>query len=222
MALSAFYGGMLYSPSVREAYRKTHRGESPAVHTNDLGFAVNAMLATLLTLFQCCIYENGGARPSRATIVSVSAVIVLILSWSGAIVAFGSSQGFLRHILHPLTLLYFISYIKLGISLIKYIPQVVLNYRRKSTKGWNIWQVWLDFEGGMLSVIQLLMDAAVCSDWTAVTGNPVKFGLGFVSMMFDLIFMVCVNLMLRSSPASIKAHACACVCVCVCNFAKHT
>ncbi len=27
-------------------------------------------------------------------------------------------------------------------------------------------------------------------DWSPVTGNPVKFGLGSVSMLFDVIFMV--------------------------------
>lgn len=32
--------------------------------------------------------------------------------------------------------LYFLSFVKLGISLVKYIPQVLLNYKRKSTVGW--------------------------------------------------------------------------------------
>ena len=26
-------------------------------------------------------------------------------------------------------------------------------------------------------------------DWSGVTGDPVKFGLGFVSIVFDIIFM---------------------------------
>ena len=34
------------------------------------------------------------------------------------------------------------------------------------------------------------MDAACQDDWSAVTGDPVKFGLGFASMVFDVIFMV--------------------------------
>lgn len=40
--------------------------------------------------------------------------------------------------------------------------QVVLNYQRQSTVGWNIWNVLLDFEGGLLSLVQLLLDASVC------------------------------------------------------------
>jgi hypothetical protein len=42
----------------------------------------------------------------------------------------------------------------------------------------------------MLSLLQLLLDAAATSDWSAVTGNPVKFCLGFVSMVFDVVFMI--------------------------------
>ena len=33
--------------------------------------------------------------------------------------------------------LYLLSYIKIMVTLIKYIPQVVLNFRRQSTVGWS-------------------------------------------------------------------------------------
>lgn len=39
----------------------------------------------------------------------------------------------------------------------KYIPQVLLNARRKSTKGWTIWNVLLDLFGGLLSVLQVML-----------------------------------------------------------------
>jgi cystinosin len=66
---------------------------------------------------------------------------------------------------------------------------VWLNYRRQSTEGWNMHNVLLDFGGGALSLVQLVMDGAATRDWSAVTGNPVKFGLGSASMLFDVIFM---------------------------------
>jgi cystinosin len=66
---------------------------------------------------------------------------------------------------------------------------VWLNYRRQSTEGWNMHNVLLDFGGGALSLVQLVMDGAVTRDWSAVTGNPVKFGLGSASMLFDVVFM---------------------------------
>jgi hypothetical protein len=68
--------------------------------------------------------------------------------------------------------------------------QVVMNVSRKSTVGWSIENVLLDFSGGLLSVAQLLLQCAVKSDFTQILGNPVKFGLGFVSLLFDIVFMV--------------------------------
>lgn len=34
------------------------------------------------------------------------------------------------------------------------------------------------------------MQCAVLHDWKQIAGNPVKFGLGFVSLSFDIAFMV--------------------------------
>jgi cystinosin len=86
--------------------------------------------------------------------------------------------------------LYMLSSIKLAITIIKYIPQVILNYERKSTIGWNVYNVLLDFAGGLLSLVQLVMDAVAMDNFSAITGNFVKFGLGFVSILFDIIFII--------------------------------
>ena len=39
-------------------------------------------------------------------------------------------------------------------------------------------------------MVQLLMDCALVGDWSGISGDPVKFGLGLMSMVFDSIFMV--------------------------------
>ena len=70
------------------------------------------------------------------------------------------------------------------------MPQVWTNYRRKSTVGWSIGQILLDVVGGVLSIAQLVIDSSLQGDWSGILGNPVKFGLGNVSMFFDAIFMV--------------------------------
>lgn len=70
------------------------------------------------------------------------------------------------------------------------MPQVHVNYKRKSTTGWSIHQILLDFAGGILSILQLLIDASLQADWSGLSGNPVKLGLGNVSIMFDIIFIV--------------------------------
>ena len=44
-------------------------------------------------------------------------------------------------------------YCKAAISFVKYVPQVYLNYSRKSTVGWSLANVILDFMGGTLSFL---------------------------------------------------------------------
>lgn len=73
--------------------------------------------------------------------------------------------------------------------MIKYIPQAYVNYKRKSTVGWSISQILLDFAGGIMSILQLVIDASLQTDWSGISGNPVKFGLGNISILFDMIFM---------------------------------
>ena len=48
----------------------------------------------------------------------------------------------------------------------------------------------LDMTGGVLSIAQLVIDSSLQADWSGITGNPVKFGLGNVSICFDLVFVV--------------------------------
>ena len=70
------------------------------------------------------------------------------------------------------------------------MPQAWANYKRKSTVGWSINQILLDLLGGILSIAQLVIDSSLQSDWSGITGNPIKLGLGNVSIFFDIIFMM--------------------------------
>jgi cystinosin len=95
-----------------------------------------------------------------------------------------------EHLSSWLDFLYMLSIVKIAISITKYMPQVSLNYKRKSTCGWNIWNIVLDCTGGTLSIVQQIGDSWDLRDYSGVTGNPAKFGLGFVSIFFDLIFFL--------------------------------
>jgi cystinosin len=85
--------------------------------------------------------------------------------------------------------IYIFSYIKLVITVVKYVPQAWMNYKRQSTLGWNINQILLDLTGGVLSLVQLIMDSSLQSDWSGITGNPVKLFLGNITIISDLIFI---------------------------------
>jgi cystinosin len=86
-------------------------------------------------------------------------------------------------------LLYYLSYIKLGITFLKYSPQVYANYRAQSTVGWSIHSILFDIAGGIFSTAQLVLDAYYAGDWSGISGDLVKLGLGLFSIFFDLIFM---------------------------------
>ncbi|KDO35315.1 hypothetical protein SPRG_00164 [Saprolegnia parasitica CBS 223.65] len=169
----AFY----WSASVQDEYKRYHHGLPNAVQINDVFFALHAVAVSLLTYYQTTIYTRGNQVVSTTCKVAVAVGVV-------------AAAVFWRSRSSTLSFLYLLSYIKLAVSLVKYIPQVYLNYKRQLTIGWTIWNVLLDFSGGLLSVLQLVMTSSVTHDWTAVTGDPVKFGLGFTSVFFDIIFMV--------------------------------
>ena len=42
----------------------------------------------------------------------------------------------------------------------------------------------------MLSVSQLVIDSSLQGDWSGLSGNPVKLGLGNISICFDILFIV--------------------------------
>lgn len=83
-----------------------------------------------------------------------------------------------------------LGYVKLTTVIVKYIPQAWVNYKRKSTTGWSIHPMLLDFAGGWLSLAQLAIDSALLNDWSGMTGNPVKFGLSNITIVFDIIFFL--------------------------------
>lgn len=112
--------------------------------------------------------------------------------------------------LHWLDFLNYCSYIKLAITLIKYVPQAVMNFKRQSTSGWSIGNILLDFTGGTLSMLQMMLNSynysknciSLChtirqtyyliflDDWQSIFGDPTKFGLGLFSVLFDIVFIV--------------------------------
>lgn len=75
-----------------------------------------------------------------------------------------------------------------------------MNYRRQSTVGWNIWTIILDLIGGILSLLQLVLDSSLQSDWSGITGNPAKLLLSNITILFDLIFIVQHYILYRDAP----------------------
>jgi len=103
--------------------------------------------------------------------------------------------------------IYAIGYVKLVVTVVKYIPQAWANYQKKSTVGWSIQQILLDLLGGVLSLAQLTIDSSLQKDWSGLVGNPVKFGLSNVSILFDVIFMVQHYILYRGARNIVEGSA---------------
>lgn len=88
-------------------------------------------------------------------------------------------------------LIYGLSFLKVIITIVKYCPQIYTNYTLKSTTGWSIEQILADVLGGVLSVAQICLDSLLAGgNWEGVTGNPAKFALGNITIVFDAVFLM--------------------------------
>ncbi|KAM3961597.1 lysosomal cystine transporter cystinosin isoform 2-T4 [Aphomia sociella] len=178
---SLFNCGLYFSKEIQAEYFNRHpRGLNP-VQLNDVFFSLHAAFATLITIAQCYMYEREDQRVSMTGrgILGVFGVVVVV---SASVAAAGH--------LAWLDFLYYCSYIKLSITLIKYVPQAYMNYKRKSTVGWSIGNIFLDFVGGSLSILQMVLNAYNYNDWVSFFGDATKFGLGLFSLIFDVFFIL--------------------------------
>jgi cystinosin len=173
--------GLYFIPEIKEEYSSRYpRGLNP-VQVNDIVFAVHAAVATVITITQCFFYERSDQRVSLVArgILGVFGLFLFI-----SIILAGTD------VIHWLDFLYYCSYVKLTITLIKYVPQAYMNYKRKSTVGWSIGNIFLDFTGGTLSMLQMIVNSYNYDDWVSIFGDPTKFGLGLFSVIFDIFFIV--------------------------------
>jgi len=185
-----FNSALYFSSDVKKEYADSHDGHSSAVQLNDVVFSGHAFVLTAITLSQIAVYYDYPPLDRPGLILRRTVVAALLLFLIGATAVAVVILATSEHALDWLSFISILSEAKVVISVVKYCPQVWMNYQRKSTVGWNIYNVLLDFSGGLLSVAQLLWDAWASSDWSKVMGDPVKLLLGNLSMFFDIIFMV--------------------------------
>ncbi|KPV74973.1 uncharacterized protein RHOBADRAFT_36956 [Rhodotorula graminis WP1] len=177
------YNVALYaSPTVRRQYGERHDGHYPQAQANDIAFAVHALVFSLITLGSIFVYK----RDPKQRLSKFNGAVLTFLLGS---IALGTILVATRRIL-ALDLILWLSYVKLYISTTKMLPQAWINYRRKSTVGWSIENILLDFTGGVLSLIQLVIDSWVDGDLRGIIGNPGKLGLGLLALGFDVLFML--------------------------------
>ncbi|KAL1311713.1 hypothetical protein AAFC00_001813 [Neodothiora populina] len=184
----------LFSPTILRQYAQRYPLDPvPTVRFNDFVFALHALVLVLVvfTQFWHRLWRFHGRRDH------LSAIIIGILGGSSlgvaivAIIALEQRSRDDPYAWKGIDVIYALSYVKLLVTFIKYMPQALRNYRKKSTAGWAIHTIYMDLLGGVTSLMQLIIDSSLQSDWAdGIKGNPVKFGLSLVSLAFDTIFMI--------------------------------
>jgi cystinosin len=178
---------LFYNDDLRRLYRERHGGGDVVipVRSNDVAFAVHALVLASITLCQILYYDGVQTKPSTIIGAFIVVIIFIIGLYPVGMILFPVVLGG-----DALDFIYLLSYIKMAITVVKYMPQVIMNYQRQSTTGWSIWQIVLDFGGGGLSDLQLVLDCWNLQNWSGITGNLAKFALGMVSIVFDIVFLI--------------------------------
>ncbi|KAG8384913.1 hypothetical protein BUALT_Bualt04G0167600 [Buddleja alternifolia] len=184
-----YNASLFFSSTVQRQYReKFGPNEMIPVGANDVAFSIHAVLLSAVMLFQIAIYDRGNQKVSKASlgIVSVAwlsvAVCVFVAiprhSWFWLISCFNTVQ--------------------VVMTIIKYIPQAIMNFRRKSTIGFSIGSILLDFIGGLTNYCQMAVQSIDQNSWVNFYGNIGKTMISLVSIFFDILSMVQHYVLYRS------------------------
>jgi cystinosin len=182
------------------------------VEIQDIFFACHALLLTLVTISQILYYFD--PKDKLQNISHVTITIILVMIWGAILLVIVESglEYYDPHVKNDRKYIFnslvYMGWCKVFISLIKYIPQVISNYKRKSTIGWNIHNILLDFTGGSFSFGQNIIDSfrdefSVTSDGQPKALNIAKFALSFISIFFDIIFMTQHYILYRDSNSDL-------------------
>lgn len=176
-----YNASLFFSSTIQQQYRdKYGQKEMIPVAANDVAFSVHAVLLTAVSLFQIAIYDRGNQKVSKI------ACGIVTVAWTTAVVCFFIAL----HNHHWLWLLSIFTIIQVSMTVVKYIPQAVMNFMRKSTDGWSIWNILLDFSGGVANYAQMAMQSIDQGSWVNFYGNIGKLLLSLVSIFFDILFII--------------------------------
>ncbi|XP_071522140.1 cystinosin-like isoform X2 [Panulirus ornatus] len=190
-----FNMGLTWVDEIKDEYFQRHPRGVLHVRLNDVIFPLYALFCTVVQIAQCFYLQKEEGQRVSTTCIIISGTMVLSAVVGCVVVPLVES-------LLWLDLLYWLSYIKLAITCVKYTPQLWENYRRKSTEGWSIYQVIFDFTGGSFSLVQMFLLAYNYDDWRSVLTDPTKLGLGVLSILFNVLFFMQHYCLYRDTPTT--------------------
>ena len=117
-------------PDFQDAYFKKFVGSQIPVQLNDILFATHGFVVNVLICVQCIFYERGDqklADLSKGILIAVyspAAILTLFYLWGGV---------------NPYYYITFFSYVKLVLTLCKYVPQVSAHNNSLSALAFCFW-----------------------------------------------------------------------------------
>ncbi len=190
-------GFIAYTIYTVKGFNNENLGTGP-VALADVLFSIHALCITLITITQVFLYFDEEDENQK---VSTTCKVITMCIWFGYLVLilteeyFNQKNPIFKNIGFPFNHVIYLGFTKVFITMIKFIPQVVYNYERKSTLGWSIFNVISDFIGGVFSLAQNGLETYMGHSIIAVKGpsrnlNVSKYFLSSLSIFFDIIFMV--------------------------------
>ena len=149
------------------------------IHTSDIIFSVHGLFLTSLHIVLVLYYPRFDNKPKTVWVVCAIMSILFVAGYS-----------FVNPNIQDIVLT--MGIMKVVISFIKYVPQVYLNWFRKSTYGFSIHNILLDFTGGLLTFLQIPVDFYASGTKPKLDSNLnlAKFLLGFITVFFDFVFLI--------------------------------
>ncbi|XP_028216563.1 cystinosin homolog [Glycine soja] len=151
-----YNASLFFSPAIQKQYfEKYGYGQMIPVAANDVAFSIHSVILNLIILSQISMFERGNQKFSNY------AIAIVVVVWFSVAVCFFIA-------LHSQSWLWLISIfntIQAVMILIKYFPQAFMNFLRKSTDGFSIGSVLLDFSGGVFNYSQMLVQSKDQGSW---------------------------------------------------------
>ncbi|RZB46601.1 cystinosin homolog isoform X2 [Glycine soja] len=175
-----YNASLFFVPAVQKQYfEKYGHGQMIPVAANDVAFSTHSVIVHLIILSQIAMFERGSQKFSKYAIA-----IVVVVWFSAAICFFIAlpSQSWLW-------LISIFNIIQVVMTLIKYFPQAFMNFLRKSTDGFSIGTILLDFSGGIFNYSQMVVQSIDQGSWVNFYGNIGKVLISLVTIFYDSILM---------------------------------
>lgn len=176
----------LYNADVRTQYQGYFEGKLPLLSNADLFYSFHGMALLLVLASQIfCGNTFWKFKNERKSFkIHTLSKMVLMLFLVFAIFSWKLGDPVFALLNFAMNLAYF----KIIISLIKYIPQVLHNYRRKSMFGISRLQIIFDITGSFFSFAEFYLKSDI-PIVEAIDANRGKVGITCVTSLFATIFL---------------------------------